>query len=144
MSSNASSFSWDFGDGNTSTDLQPVNVYANPGLYTVTLTTSNGCGSSSVTKVINIGVSSIANKEASQIIAYPNPNSGILNLESDIFKDGNSMISIIDIRGVEVYKREINSGNKEVQLNIEHLKAGIFILKITNSNSNVIMKIEKE
>ncbi len=36
---------WDFGDGNTSTSLNPQHSYASPGLYTVTLskTSSNGC-----------------------------------------------------------------------------------------------------
>ena len=34
-------WSWDFGDGNTSTDQNPTHKYANPGTYTVTLTVTN-------------------------------------------------------------------------------------------------------
>ena len=37
-SSNATSYLWDFGDGATSTDLNPVHIYAGDGDYTVTLT----------------------------------------------------------------------------------------------------------
>ncbi|MDY0781026.1 PKD domain-containing protein, partial [Tenacibaculum sp. IB213877] len=33
------SWTWDFGDGNTSTEQNPTHIYENPGTYTVTLTT---------------------------------------------------------------------------------------------------------
>jgi PKD repeat protein len=38
------SWSWDFGDGATSTQQNPCHTYAAPGSYTVSLTVSNGCG----------------------------------------------------------------------------------------------------
>jgi hypothetical protein len=40
-------WSWDFGDGTTSTDQSPLHTYALPGVYTVTLTVSNANGSDS-------------------------------------------------------------------------------------------------
>ena len=40
-----SNISWDFGDGNTSTDLLPLHQYSQPGSYTVTVNYSNSCGS---------------------------------------------------------------------------------------------------
>jgi PKD repeat protein len=42
---NASTYIWDFGDGNTSTDSNPVHVYDQPGVYSVILITydSTGC-----------------------------------------------------------------------------------------------------
>ncbi|MCC7301343.1 MAG: gliding motility-associated C-terminal domain-containing protein [Bacteroidia bacterium] len=41
----ATGWSWDFGDGNTSTQQSPTHVFTDPGNYTVclTVTTSNGC-----------------------------------------------------------------------------------------------------
>ncbi|MBL8002947.1 MAG: PKD domain-containing protein [Flavobacteriales bacterium] len=43
------SWSWDFGDGQTSTDQNPVHTYANPGTYTVSLTVTNPNGSDTET-----------------------------------------------------------------------------------------------
>lgn len=45
LSSNASTYQWDFGDGNTSTDVHPNNTYIDPGTYIVTLiaTDDKGC-----------------------------------------------------------------------------------------------------
>ena len=47
---NANSWSWDFGDGTTSTLKSPNHTYNNPGQYTITLavTTNNGCNGSIV------------------------------------------------------------------------------------------------
>lgn len=48
--------SWDFGDGNSSTDLNPVHTYAVRGTYSVTLTTKNSAGvERSVTKPVPVG-----------------------------------------------------------------------------------------
>lgn len=46
----ATSWSWNFGDGGTSTERNPVHMYANEGIYTVTLTVSNAHESDTVTK----------------------------------------------------------------------------------------------
>jgi PKD repeat protein len=40
------SWSWDFGDGNTSTEKNPLNLYSAAGKYTVNLTVTNLAGSS--------------------------------------------------------------------------------------------------
>ena len=62
--SNASSgapttFSWDFGDGNTDNIPNPTHTYASPGTYSVCLISTNGCGSDTTCK--NITVTSCTN-----------------------------------------------------------------------------------
>ncbi|SEM29429.1 Por secretion system C-terminal sorting domain-containing protein [Aquimarina amphilecti] len=41
---NVSAYTWDFGDGNTSTEQNPTHTYINSGTYTVSLTTANSAG----------------------------------------------------------------------------------------------------
>jgi PKD repeat protein len=53
-STNATSYSWNFGDGNMSTAANPVHTYANDGTYNVTLTASSNCGSANVIKAVVI------------------------------------------------------------------------------------------
>lgn len=40
-------YAWNFGDGNTSTNMSPTHSYTTPGTYTVTLTSTNSGGSTS-------------------------------------------------------------------------------------------------
>ena len=47
-STNGDNYSWDFGDGNTSSALNPAHTYASSGTYDVILTVENGCGVDSV------------------------------------------------------------------------------------------------
>ncbi len=52
----AVSHSWDFGDGNSSTEVNPSHTYAADGTYDVTLTTTNEAGvSRSITKAVPVG-----------------------------------------------------------------------------------------
>lgn len=51
-----SSWAWDFGDGATSTDQNPVHIYEEPGIYTVALTVSNGALTESVVREDYIAV----------------------------------------------------------------------------------------
>ena len=53
-SSDATSWSWAFGDASTSTDQNPVHTYAADGTYNVCLTTTNSC--SSDTSCMNVTV----------------------------------------------------------------------------------------
>jgi PKD repeat protein len=53
---NPTSWSWDFGDGTTSTQQNPSHEYSAAGTYTVKLTASNSCGSDTETKTDYITV----------------------------------------------------------------------------------------
>ncbi|APZ46130.1 hypothetical protein BW723_07380 [Polaribacter reichenbachii] len=52
----ATSYSWDFGDGNTSADQNPVHTFATRGTYNVTLTITNSANvPRSITKAVPVG-----------------------------------------------------------------------------------------
>ncbi|WP_426573901.1 PKD domain-containing protein [Aquihabitans sp. McL0605] len=56
-SNNPTSWAWQFGDGGTSTERNPVHTYTTPGTYTVSLQATNSAGGNSVVKtnLINVG-----------------------------------------------------------------------------------------
>ncbi len=53
-SNGASAYSWAFGDGNSSTASNPSHTYAIDGVYTVVLTSTNACGTTTSTQTVTI------------------------------------------------------------------------------------------
>ena len=51
LTHSASSWSWDFGDGETSTEQNPVHVYESGGFYTAILTATDGSGNTEMAEV---------------------------------------------------------------------------------------------
>jgi PKD repeat protein len=51
---NPSYYMWNFGDGGISKNQNPAHMYQKPGVYTVTLTVSNGAGSSKASQTITV------------------------------------------------------------------------------------------
>lgn len=56
FSTNADTFSWNFGDGNTSTLAAPSHTYTTAGTYTVSLNASSSCGNDAKTETSYIEV----------------------------------------------------------------------------------------
>jgi PKD repeat protein len=59
-----STWSWDFGDGGTSTAQNPAHIYLSSGVYSVSLTTTGPGGSDSLTQADYITVTPLANFSA--------------------------------------------------------------------------------
>jgi hypothetical protein len=72
----------------------------------------------------------------SGIKIYPNPTNGELKIESNGSKI--ELIEIFDMTGKKVYANRINQQNTVV-INISHLPAGLYYLKIDGK----IMKVMK-
>lgn len=143
QSSNATSFSWDFGDSSTDNSLQPIHVYGSPGIYTVTLTVSNGCGVNIISKDVTIGMVGFKNSEMSNLKAYPNPNDGILYIKG-LKSVSQFRIIISDAKG-SVLKTDYSFISKdELIVNLEKFPKGLYLLKIEGETINAVMKIEKD
>lgn len=69
-STNAVSYSWNFGDGTTDTGQNPSHTYANAGTYTVTLTATGSSGTTPSTKTQTITVSAASASTGGLVAAY--------------------------------------------------------------------------
>lgn len=54
---NADQWLWDFGDGSTSTEKDPVHIYEAGGIYTITLTATNSVGTADATTQVSLDLS---------------------------------------------------------------------------------------
>jgi PKD repeat protein len=131
-SSNATTYHWDFGDNETSSDNNPTHTYLTPGLYTIQLTATK-CGISNTTfQTLNIttplGVNTTA--QANNLIIYPNPATTILNVNHDF---SNSITyQIVNSTGQVLEKGIIN--NFEKQIMVASLSDGMYFLQLSDNN----------
>lgn len=98
---NPDTWSWNFGDGNTSSLQNPNHIYTTAGTYTVTLTASNASSSDSVTKTDYITVSPDADFSANPLqgrvslnVQFQDLSTGNPNSWNWDFGDGSSPSSL--------------------------------------------------
>lgn len=134
---------WDFGDGNTSTSINPTHTYLAPGLYTATLYSYNinGC-SDRVSKQMNIIPSPTEETTITLNINAVSPNPATNSLWVSIPGNSNLSYKIIQISGYVVKSGNINRLNN--QIDISTIQNGsYFILFIENDNRIAISKFCK-
>ena len=135
-STNASSYLWDFGDGETSTQISPSHTYANNGTYTVTLVSTGPCGTASDTQTITIITVNI--KEPGLVESFrvfPNPlaSGGFLSVEMDLKKAGKVNFELTDATGKQVRAYSLFEKTIERQvftLKTTGIQAGVYLLTV--------------
>jgi|GEM_PF-6331142 len=135
-STNATSYLWNFGDGDTSTAVSPSHNYTSSATYNVTLTVyANGmtlCTDSVTTSipVVITGVNTAPVKKNAGITLASGIVHDVLTIES-----GSTVsIRILDVLGNQVGKYNLKQNEKQ-QLKIDHLRPGIYIVNADNSKS---------
>ncbi|MFM7769004.1 MAG: T9SS type A sorting domain-containing protein, partial [Bacteroidota bacterium] len=144
-SSNASSYVWNFGDGNTSTSSNPNYTYTTGGDYVVTLTASNG----NCTDVFTLNLASVSvseNTTFAELSVYPNPTSETLNIEFGQEMTDWVNIEMFDMTGklVKTSQHNVTTGSNFIQLNVSELETGIYFLNMHNSLSSVSVRVVKK
>ncbi|MBS1528667.1 MAG: T9SS type A sorting domain-containing protein, partial [Bacteroidetes bacterium] len=119
---------WNFGDGSSSTTLNPSHSYTDTGIIKVCLTVY-GCDSGTYCKYITtLPPLHVCNLAAfPNISVYPNPMSNALFITG--ISTG-TQVKIFDILGQLVYSGVAN--NNEKIINTQELTVGTYILQLTN------------
>lgn len=129
-SSNYEDVLWSFGDGNQSSEENPIHIYSVAGQYEVVLLLTNQCGQDSVKQQINV-VNTQISEDVSSLKWYPNPVDNVLNIEFN-FHSKNVIISIFDNIGRLCFQQSMYIDDQQsiIQIPIENFKSGVYYLKI--------------
>lgn len=139
-SQNALEYQWNFGDGNTSSEQNPLHDYAIDGIYTITLIASSSCGRDTMTIEVNVSTVGISKSlNSATVNIYPNPTDGILHIEINNLGNTAYSISVIDVMGRTVHRSQ--ASEKKVQLNLSELGSGVYYLLIGNDECLVKRKV---
>lgn len=144
-SSNATSYLWDFGDGNTSTESNPSHIYESSGVYVITLTAYGECDTVTTTSTynaLNVGVESWAGTEIS---LYPNPTKDQLNLVLKNIGKGQLTMKILDISSKSVYQNTVGvSGSSLLNLDVNSLVPGVYVIQLSMGEMSHVLKFVKQ
>jgi len=143
-STGAATHQWDFGDGNTSSDTNPIHNYSADGSYTVCLTaiSSDGCVAS-LCKTISVSATGISQVNPLGLKVYPNPSkTGIFNmLLYNSMVTEQPTISIYNTSGEQLVKRGFSPTAKDCQIDLSNQPNGIYYIRVSGSKTVINKKI---
>lgn len=133
QSTNAGSFSWNFGDGQTSFDENPVHVFAQPGIYDITLNAQNSACGVSLTQSILLQTNGVHNLRDNALLIFPNPVRGILFMEDKTTGapfTGN--IRLLTLHGAVLEQKTLNPPG---QLDFSRFPTGSYVLEFQSGST---------
>lgn len=130
---------WEFGDGQTSTEINPTHEYAMAGVYQVSLTVTR-CGKSH-TSTQTVVITDPLNVEDSLLLnrfkVYPNP--AIISTNIEFTSLQNSVdLDLYDSRGVLILRKHYQQ-TAHISIDLNDLSLGVYLLKIA-TNEGIITK----
>jgi PKD repeat protein len=141
LSTDASSYLWDFGDGETDSTANPIHIYAETGTYNVVLIATNSCGSDTFSIEMVIQTSGINDPEEGVHVAiWPNPNTGNFSVDIQNF-NGVVEMTMVDVTGRIVYSKSIDApARREVSIG-ESIAPGLYHVVILGKDVSEVIKV---
>ena len=143
QSLNATTYLWNFGDGSTSVETNPVHTYAESGAYTVELTAINVCGAGTLQQVVVITVGTKDPDWLKRFNLYPNPNTGAFTVEMSGLPQHEVEFTLFNEAG-QLVKREtadFGAGTLVRKLDYGQLPEAVYQLNISAGETAKIVKI---
>jgi photosystem II stability/assembly factor-like uncharacterized protein len=134
------SYKWYFGDGDSSTVVNPSHTYPRKdSTYTVKLVAQSKSGCiDTIVKTVSVK-NGLAEKDLTTFRIYPNPATDMLTIEHQ--QGIEAAISIYDENGKEVYSSIWPEQLARKTIDISALHAGIYLVKINSARSQFIEKL---
>jgi len=126
---------WDFGDGSPN-DLteNPIHVYSTPAVRTVTLIVYSGSCVDTYYYVVNVIYAVSVAEDLSNInnlLIYPNPSTGIFNVEADLKQASAISFEILDMLGRSLYSNTSASSTiHNTRFDLSGYAAGVYTLRM--------------
>ncbi len=107
ISTNAQSYQWDFGDGNTSTATNPMHTYASYGIYPVRLQASSDCGLTQMEQTVSLTVGLSEPDAPFTMQVLPNPNAGSFQVAVQSAAGGSAQLWLFDPQGRRLLDQQL-------------------------------------
>ena len=140
----ATSWLWDFGDGDTSTLQNPVHTYNGVGTYNVSLTINNGTCSSTQTLVITLISTNNLQQPTLSLALLPNPSSTTSTLVLGQALTEAVPVQLLDVTGKVCQQHLLAKGQTQLQLELSELPAGVYLVQLQGKDFVATQKLVVE
>jgi len=141
---NVSSWSWNFGDGNSSSEQNPAHTYTEIGTYSVSLMVSGNGGSDSITKSDFIAVSPETGTYdvafENKMVIFPNPAKISCTVLLPDGITGITSIKIFDAIGKELFVKTDVYDNSYI-LDLSDVSAGLYYISLLSDHHLITEKL---
>lgn len=139
-STGATSYFWDFDDGNTSTQMNPTHTFL-PGGFNVMLVVTNACGSDTSYMYLDI-VSTESGLAAGSLNLFPNPGNNQFVVNWSGMPTGQAQLVVTNLQGkaLRSYTVELSTAEGQQRVEMTGLASGMYLVSLQTENSKLIRK----
>jgi PKD repeat protein len=135
------SYSWDFGDGATSTGNEPMHGYAAGGTYTVHLTAADGaCNAEFTMDIVVLGSTGVTTTGPDAPLSAWSDAHGFIVEWTDLGGD-DVLAEVIDAEGKVVATASAHAGVGSVRIAGEDLSVGSYVIRVTQGDEQRAFKL---
>lgn len=143
LTANATSYTWDFGDGTKDSTAQPMHVYTSSGEYDVILIASNACGADTLIVPVQITLSPVEDILARYHFAVtPNPNYGTFVVHTENLEPM-SRLRVISAVG-QVVLDDVLSGTDRETVDLSGVRPGVYFAVLESDHWREVVKVVVE
>ena len=143
-STDATSYSWDFGDFTSSSAQNPTHAFAASGAYTVTLTAINGDCEDDTTFTVNIVVGLDELTALNSAVIYPNPASDNATLAIELTEQTVLDVVVMNASGQVVQTvaaGEFEAGKHTLTIDASTFAQGLYYTVIRSNEATQTIKL---
>ena len=137
-STGATGWTWNFGNGNLSTNQDPLTFFPNGGTYVVSLEVTDGTCTAETNQVVFVDVCVGAPEpHLAELGLHPVPAGDHIWLEMTPDSPGKALIQVKDLYGRTLLEREWKLGNDlaKFRIDLEAISTGLLFLEVQKGGS---------
>jgi len=139
LSTNATTYSWDFGDGATSNAINPVHTYSSPIFYSVQLIAEDCGQTDTIVQIVELVAQGLDESKLLNLQINPNPAKDFINVQIE----NADQISLTNLQG-EIIQVPIQKIGDSYKLDVSLLSKGLYFIKAEKDGNVYSGKIIKE
>lgn len=139
LSSNATDWLWDFGDGTSSNVQNPVHTYVPGGNFNVTLTVNSGA--CSISQFIDVPLSTLEEAIVQNLVLVPNPSSTTTRLDLQTEYPETAEVKIYSSNGQLVWEKSLEKGSTGVTIPTDAWAQGVYLVNFQSASAQRVLRL---